>query len=235
MGRLSAGIAHNFNNLLTVIQGHTSLLQAEANLDYDARSSLDEIATAVKRAASLISQLLTFSRRQFMRLRPVDLNAAIQASIDRLRQHLGKDMSLDFKPADSLSPIQADAALFEQALTCLTVNARDAMPPDGRLFISTAQVNIDHAFVQQNAEAREGPHICVTIEDNGTGVDPLIMDRLFEPFFTTKVVGQGYGLGLPMVYGIVKQHQGWIEVESAHGHGVTFRLYLPVQTRPPED
>jgi len=235
VGRLSAGVAHNFNNLLTVIQGHTSLLQAEANLDYDSRSSLDEVATAVKRAASLTSQLLTFSRRQFLRLRPVDLNAAIQASIDRLRRHLGKGMSLDFKPADSLPPIQADAALFEQALTCLTVNARDAMPPDGRLFIRTAQVNIDRAYVQQNAEAREGPHICVTIQDNGTGVDPLIMDRLFEPFFTTKDVGQGYGLGLSMVYGIVKQHQGWIDVESAHGHGVTFKLYLPVQTGPLEE
>jgi len=226
IGQLAGGVAHDFNNILTVIHGHASLLLA-SNLDDTAAHSAQQIGQAAERAASLTRQLLTFSRRQLIQPRRLDMNKIIGNMSDMLGRMLGEDVALRLNYSQSPATVEADAGMMEQVLLNLAVNARDAMPRGGQLAVRVAIVDVDEAHVQRHPEARVGRFVCVSKSDTGSGIPREYLPRIFEPFFTTKEVGKGTGLGLATVYGIVKQHQGWIEVESAVGKGSTFRIYIP--------
>jgi two-component system cell cycle sensor histidine kinase/response regulator CckA len=229
IGQLAGGVAHDFNNILTVIHGHASLLQLAANLSGDAAKSAQQIIFAAERAAGLTRQLLTFSRRQVMQPRRLDLNEIVANMAKMLGRILGEDITLQVDYSTQPSWVVADASMMEQVILNLAVNARDAMPRGGQLTITIAVVHVDDSQVAYNSEARTGQFICLTATDTGIGIAPEIMRRIFEPFFTTKEAGtgKGTGLGLATVYGVVKQHQGWVEVESEPGRGASFRVYIP--------
>jgi PAS domain S-box-containing protein len=234
IGQLAGGIAHDFNNILTVIHGHASLLTA-SSLDEMAMRSAQQISQAAERAAGLTRQLLTFSRRQLIRPRRLDMNQVVGNLSDMLGRMLGEDVTLRLNYHDTPAVVEADAGMMEQVLLNLAVNARDAMPRGGQLDVRVALVEVDEARVLQHPEARVGRFVCVSMSDNGCGIPPENLPRIFEPFFTTKAVGKGTGLGLATVYGIVKQHQGWLEVESTVGVGSTFRIALPCVGELPPD
>ncbi len=227
VGQLAGGVAHDFNNILTVISGHTHLLLMENTLDAPIRDSLSHISTAASRAANLTSQLLAFSRKQMMQPRTLNLNNAIETLTQMLRRIIGEDISLQYTPAANLPPIEGDPGMIEQALLNLVVNARDAMPRGGKLFIETEKVSFHESDLQGRANARAGEFISLRVRDTGAGIPPEILSHIFEPFFTTKGVGKGTGLGLATVYGIVNQHHGWIDVESQTGLGTTFQIFFP--------
>jgi signal transduction histidine kinase len=228
VGRLASGVAHDFNNVLTVIQGHTGLLRSAPALTAAMSESVQGIARAAERGSKLTSQLLAFSRRNVLQPRRLDLNEVITSLSSLLHRTLGEDINYQFQYASDLPPIHADPGLIEQVIMNLAVNARDAMPRGGQLAVSTSMADIDASHVERHpGEARAGRFICLGIADTGGGMDHLTMGRIFEPFFTTKEFGKGTGLGLATVYGIIKQHQGWIEVQSQVGQGTTFRVYLP--------
>jgi PAS domain S-box-containing protein len=226
IGQLAGGVAHDFNNILTVIHGHASLLLMSNLDDYAARSA-QQIVQAAERAAALTRQMLTFSRRQLIQPKRLDMNKIVGNMTDMLGRILGEDVSLQLNYCQSLPMVEADAGMMEQVLLNLAVNARDAMPQGGTLSVRIAIVEIDQQHVQRHPEARIGRFVCVSNNDTGCGVPPENLSRIFEPFFTTKEVGKGTGLGLATVYGIVKQHQGWVEIESTVGKGTTFRVYIP--------
>jgi len=232
VGRLAAGVAHDFNNVLTVIQGHTGLLRSDPAITSAMGESVQGIARAAERAAKLTSQLLAFSRRNVIHPQRLDLNEVLTNLSSLLHRTLGEDISYQFNYASELPPLFADAGLIEQVIMNLAVNARDAMPRGGQLLISTALTEIDASYVERHpAEARAGRFICLTIADTGCGMDHLTLSRIFEPFFTTKEFGKGTGLGLATVYGIIKQHNGWVEVQSQVGQGSTFKIFLPPDER----
>jgi nitrogen-specific signal transduction histidine kinase/DNA-binding response OmpR family regulator len=234
VGRLAAGVAHDFNNILTVIQGHTGLLRADAALTPAMSESVQGIARAAERGGKLTSQLLAFSRRNVLQPRRLDLNEVLTNLSSLLHRTLGEDINYQFDYASELPALHADPGLLEQVVMNLAVNARDAMPRGGQLVISTALADIDAGCVARHpGEARAGRFVCLTITDTGCGMDHVTMSRIFEPFFTTKEFGKGTGLGLAMVYGIVKQHQGWVEVQSRVGQGTTFKIFLPPDQRDP--
>ena len=233
VGRLAAGIAHDFNNVLTVIQGHSGLLRSDPALSPAMSESVQGIARAAERGSKLTSQLLAFSRRNVIKLQRLELNEVVTNLSSLLHRTLGEDITYQFNYASDLPSVHADPGLIEQVIMNLAVNARDAMPRGGQLVISTSMADIDASYVARHpAEAREGRFICLSIADTGGGMDQLTLSRMFEPFFTTKEFGKGTGLGLATVYGIVKQHHGWIEVRSQVGQGSTFRLFLPPDERP---
>jgi PAS domain S-box-containing protein len=225
IGQLAGGVAHDFNNILTVIHGHASLLES-SELEESAARSAQQITQAAERAAGLTRQLLTFSRRQLIQPRKLDMNKIVGNITDLLGRLLGEDVSLQLNYCPSPAMVEADAGMMEQVLLNLAVNARDAMPKGGRLAVRITIVDVSEAHVQHHPEARAGRFVCVSKTDTGCGIPPENLQRIFEPFFTTKEVGKGTGLGLATVYGIVKQHQGWIEVESIVGKGTTFRIYI---------
>jgi signal transduction histidine kinase/DNA-binding response OmpR family regulator len=232
VGRLAAGVAHDFNNVLTVIQGHTGLLRSDPALTPAMSESVQGIARAAERGSKLTSQMLTFSRRNVLHLQRLDLNEVLTHLSSLLHRTLGEDITYQFNYASDLPPVFADAGLIEQVIMNLAVNARDAMPRGGQLVISTTLADIDASYVERHpAEARTGRFICLRIADTGCGMDHLTLSRIFEPFFTTKEFGKGTGLGLATVYGIVKQHQGWVEVQSQVGQGSTFKIFLPPDER----
>jgi len=226
IGQLAGGVAHDFNNILTVIHGHASLLQTN-KLDEMAARSAQQIGLAAERAAGLTRQLLTFSRRQIIQPKRLDMNKIIGNMSDMLGRMLGEDVTLRLNYSQMPAIVEADAGMMEQVLLNLAVNARDAMPRGGQLAVRIVIMDVDETHVQQHPEARVGRFVCISKTDTGNGIPPEYLPRIFEPFFTTKEVGKGTGLGLATVYGIVKQHQGWIEVESAVGKGTTFRIYIP--------
>ena len=226
IGQLAGGVAHDFNNILTVIHGHASLLLS-SELEESASRSAQQISQAAERAAALTRQLLTFSRRQLIQPRKLDMNKIVGNMTDLLGRLLGEDVSLQLNYCPSPAMVEADVGMMEQVLLNLAVNARDAMPKGGKLTVRISIVDLDEAHVQRHPEARVGRFVCVSKTDTGCGIPPENLQRIFEPFFTTKEVGKGTGLGLATVYGIVKQHQGWIEVESTVGKGTTFRIYIP--------
>jgi PAS domain S-box-containing protein len=226
IGQLAGGVAHDFNNILTVIHGHASLLLA-AGLDATGARSAHQITQAAERAAGLTRQLLTFSRRQLIQPKKLDMNKIVGNMTDMLGRLLGEDIALQLNYAQSPATVEADAGMMEQVLLNLAVNARDAMPRGGQLAVRISIVEINEDHVTRHLEARTGRFICVSKSDTGCGIPPENLPRIFEPFFTTKQIGKGTGLGLATVYGIVKQHQGWIEVESVVGKGTTFRIYIP--------
>jgi PAS domain S-box-containing protein len=231
VGQLAAGVAHDFNNILTVIQGYADCLIARSPSDPTTAKALKQISDAARRAAALTRQLLLFSRKQVIQPKVLDLNAVLQNLANMLQRLLGEDVALEFTYAPSLPPIEADTGMLEQVVMNLAVNSRDAMPKGGKLGIGTTSVAIDGDYARQHLEARAGQFICVTITDSGCGMDRQTLERIFEPFFSTKEVGKGTGLGLATVYGIVKQHRGWIEVSSQVGCGTTFKIYFPATAR----
>jgi signal transduction histidine kinase len=228
VGQLAAGVAHDINNILTVIQGHAGLLLNAVPPGADSVRSIKQISAASERAASFIRQLLTFSRKQIFRSKILDLNAVLQNLKGMLPRLIGEDITLETQCHSDLPCIQADTGMVEQIVMNLAANARDAMPKGGKLIITTCPAEIDAAYVRQHPEARVGWFVCLTVADTGCGMDPQVLRRVFEPFFTTKEVGKGTGLGLATVYGVVKQHHGWIEVQSEVGVGTTFKIFLPV-------
>ena len=228
VGQLAAGVAHDINNILTVIQGHAGLLLNAVPPGADTTRSIKQISAAAERAASFIRQLLTFSRKQIFRSKILDLNAVLQNLKGMLPRLIGEDITLETHCQPDLPCIQADTGMIEQIVMNMATNSRDAMPKGGKLTITTSAAEIDAAYVRQHPEARVGWFVCLTVSDTGCGMDRQILRRVFEPFFTTKDVGKGTGLGLATVYGVVKQHHGWIEVQSEVGAGSTFKVFLPV-------
>lgn len=227
VGRLAGGVAHDFNNILTVISSYAGLSQRGLAADDPLRSDLEEIRKASDRATGLTRQLLAFSRRQVLQPTIIDLNSLVAGIEKMLGRLIGEDVDLRFSAAPDLGRISADPGQIEQVLMNLAVNARDAMPAGGTLTITTGNAELDEDFALSHAGGRVGPHVVLTVQDTGSGMDPATLDRIFEPFFTTKPIGKGTGLGLATVYGIVKQSGGGIWVESAPGEGATFRVYLP--------
>jgi PAS domain S-box-containing protein len=227
VGQLAAGVAHDFNNILTVIQGYSENLIERCPEDTVVQGGLKQISQAAQRAAALTRQLLMFSRRQVIQPKVMDLNGVLQNLVKMLSRLVGEDIALLNKYAEGLASIEADTGMLEQVVMNLAVNARDAMPKGGQLIIETSGVEIGQDYVCQHADARVGPAVCLTVTDTGCGMDRATLGRIFEPFFTTKEVGKGTGLGLATVYGIVKQHKGWIEVISEVGRGTTFKIYFP--------
>jgi signal transduction histidine kinase/CheY-like chemotaxis protein len=231
IGQLAAGVAHDFNNLLTIIHGHASLQMARPNQDAQMAHSLTQVKMAADRAATLTRQLLAFSRKQVMQPRALSLNESIQQSQAMLKRLLGETITLDCSCAPELPCVFADENSMDQVIMNLVVNARDAMPNGGTLRLVTSAVKLGAEDVLSHPEARPGEFVRLSVIDNGTGIDTTVLNRIFEPFFTTKPQGKGTGLGLSTVYGIVKQHDGWVEVESAPGLGSKFHIYLAVTNK----
>ena len=235
IGQLAAGVAHSFNNMLAVIRGNAELLLLnEEPLTLGARECLMHVIGTADRAANLTRQLLIFSRKQGMQFQPVALNDLIGKLTGMLKHVVREDISLQCRYEEHLPFIQADPGMLEQVLLNLVVNARDAMPNGGQLLITTEVASVDKTCAQTNSDARAGEFASLTVGDTGTGIAPEHLQRIFDPFFTTKEVGKGTGLGLATVYGIVKQHQGWIEVSSRLGEGTAFKIFLPAIPTPPE-
>jgi two-component system, cell cycle sensor histidine kinase and response regulator CckA len=232
VGQLAGGVAHDFNNTMTVIEGHCSLLLAGNAGPDENRRGLEQIAQAAHRASTLTRQLLTYSRRQVMRIGPLNLNDALSQLRSMLARLLGEDIVLQFQGRADLPLIEADQGMIEQVVLNLSTNARDAMPKGGRLTLKTDLVEIDAEAAHKNPEARSGVFVCLAVSDTGCGIDEATREHLFEPFFTTKDIGKGTGLGLATVYGIVKQHKGWVEVSSVIGEGSTFSILLPIAAAP---
>jgi nitrogen-specific signal transduction histidine kinase/CheY-like chemotaxis protein len=232
IGQLAAGVAHDFNNMLTVIQGHSGMMLARTNLPPELGDCVQAIYFAAERAASLTRQLLMFSRKNVMQPKPLDFRKVVSDLSKMLQRMLGELVTLEFNPPPELPLVQADTGMIEQVIMNLAVNARDAMPQGGTLTISTNPVEMNDAYVQTHPEARLGAFVCLRVSDTGSGMDSATMARIFEPFFTTKAVGKGTGLGLATVYGIVKQHEGWIEVSSDVGRGSTFNVFFPASSAP---
>ena len=224
VGQLAGGVAHDFNNILAVIQMQSSLLKSDG-LSTEQTELADGITESVQRAVALTRQLLLFSRREVFQPRDLELNETIAATTKMLKRMLGETIEMQLKLAAQPLFLHADAGMLDQVLMNLCVNARDAMP--GHLLIETAGVELDELAVGQSVQARAGSFVRLSVSDNGGGIPPEILPQIFEPFFTTKDVGKGTGLGLATVFGIVQQHQGWINVYSEVGHGTTFRIYLP--------
>ncbi len=223
VGRLAGGVAHDFNNLLTVIGGYAEiLLQHESE-----REELQEIARAARQASALTRQLLAFSRRQVLHPRVLDLNQIVASMEGMLQRIIGDDISVAVKLADGLAHVEADRAQLERVILNLAANARDAMPDGGALTIETGNVELDAAQVAKHGDGAAGPHVLLAVSDTGVGMDEEVRRHLFEPFYTTKPAGQGTGLGLATVFGVVKQSGGGIYVYSEPNRGSTFKIYLP--------
>ncbi len=231
VGQLAAGVAHDFNNILTIIQGHAQLLLSGKGVDTRVQESMRQISLAADRAANLTRQLLMFSRKQAMQPQLLNLNDIIQNITKMLRALVGDQVTLQFDRARQLPIINADPGMMEQILVNLTANARDAMPRGGTITLTTSTVEIDQSYVARHPEAQPGVHLCLSVTDTGYGMSRETLSHIFEPFFTTKEVGKGTGLGLATVYGIAKQHEGWVEVSSEIDLGTTFRVYLPVSAQ----
>jgi two-component system, cell cycle sensor histidine kinase and response regulator CckA len=231
IGQLAGGVAHDFNNILTVIQGHASLLKGEAVCeDQTARDSVEQIAEAAERAASLTRQLLAFSRKNVMQPVDLDVNEVVAAMIRMLHRILGEDIALHVELSPAPVYVHGDRSMMDQIILNLAVNARDAMPGGGSLTVRTSEEPINGA--RETTESSAGRFARLSVIDTGEGIEPAHLTRVFEPFFTTKEVNQGTGLGLATVYGIVKQHGGWINVSSEVGKGTTFDAYLPIVDTP---
>jgi signal transduction histidine kinase len=241
VGQLAAGIAHDFNNLLTIITGFAELLRYQLTSDSRSLELVDKILHSGQRAAELVRQLLTFSRKQTISPRVVDLNSVVK-NIDWMLQRItNQDIELQTILAPDLWPVTLDPAQFEQVIINLAVNARDAMPHGGLLLLKTTNIRLDEKQVYPYLDLPPGEYVRLAISDTGIGMSAEIKDHIFEPFFTTKEVGKGTGLGLAVVFGMVKQSGGDIHVESQEGVGTTFEIYfprahslLPSPARPPD-
>jgi two-component system cell cycle sensor histidine kinase/response regulator CckA len=228
VGQLAGGVAHDFNNLLQVINGHADILLSELAPTDSARPSAEDIAAAGKRAATLVSQLLAFSRRQVLRLENLDLNEVVGGILKMLERVIGEHVRISFVPGFRLGSVHADRGQIEQVIMNLCVNARDAMPEGGQLTIETQNVVIDREYCEVHSWATPGRYVLLSVTDTGHGMDAQTRERIWEPFFTTKEMGHGTGLGLSTVYGIVRQHEGMIQVYSEPIKGTLFKIYFPM-------
>ncbi len=228
VGQLAGGVAHDFNNILTAIMGYGNLALMQVDENDPVRSYIKQILSASERAADLTQGLLAFSRKQLIDLRPVSLNDIVRNSEKLLKRIIGEDIELKTSCSDDRLTVMADRNQIEQVLINLATNARDAMPNGGLLTIETELTEIRREFIRTHGYGKEGKHALLTVSDSGTGMDNEILEKIFEPFFTTKDVGEGTGLGLSIAYGIVKRHNGFINVYSEPGKGTTFKIYLPI-------
>lgn len=228
IGELAGGIAHDFNNMVGAILGWAELGSDEVPPEHKARAHFGKIQQQARRAAALTRQLLAFARRQILEPRNMDLNQSVTETLSLLEKVIGSNIELETRLAPDLAPIRADPTQFEQVLMNLCLNARDAMPQGGHLLIETSIVEYDDEQCRRFTYAHPGRYGCLAVSDTGIGMDAATLDRIFEPFFTTKEVGKGTGLGLATVYGVVKQHGGFVNVYSELGRGTCFRVYLPV-------
>jgi signal transduction histidine kinase/ActR/RegA family two-component response regulator len=226
IGQLAGGVAHDFNNILGIIQMQAGLLR-NSGVSEKQLGFADEIATTVQRAAALTRQLLLFSRREVFQPKDLDLSAVVTATANMLRRVLLESIQMELKLATQPLSIHADVGMIDQVLMNLTVNARDAMPDGGHLIIETFAVELNGSNLPQSPHAKSGSFACLKVTDTGSGIPPEVLPKIFEPFFTTKDVGKGTGLGLATIFGIAQQHEGWIDVYSEVGHGTTFQIYLP--------
>ncbi len=226
IGQLTGGIAHDFNNVVQVINGYTEIILADTPSDAPTHRYLKEVQEAGLRAASLISQLMAFSRRQKIQAEDLDLNQTIQGMLKMLNRTIGENIHLEFIPSPNAGIVHADKGKIEQILMNLCVNARDAISGIGQITVTTDDVELTEDFCADSPWAKPGRHICLSVTDTGTGMDEKVREHIFDPFFTTKTEGQGTGLGLATIYGIVKQHGGLIRVQSQVGKGSTFRIYF---------
>jgi two-component system, cell cycle sensor histidine kinase and response regulator CckA len=233
VGQLAGGVAHDFNNILMVIQGHASLLLASEALGRRETTSVQQISLAAERAANLTRQLLTFSRKSMMQPKALDLNEVVKGMSKMLQRLIGEDISLHVHCAPDLPGAFADAGMLEQVLLNLAVNSRDAMPRGGQLILNTSALQATEESAGRNPDAYPGSFVCLSVTDTGTGIASQHLPHIFEPFFTTKGVGKGTGLGLATVYGIVRQHRGWITVASELGKGTVFQVFLPASLERP--
>ncbi len=227
VGRLAGGIAHDFNNLLTGILGFTSFARRQIGPEHQANQSLAEVEQAARRAATLVQQLLAYSRQQISRPEPLELNQQIEETAKFLARILPETIKLKLCLGQQVDKVKVDPTQLQQVIVNLCVNARDAMNSVGEIVIETGNAVFDEHFVQTHLGARAGAYAYFSVADSGVGMEPEVLNRIFEPFFTTKAVGKGTGLGLSMVYGIVKSHEGYVTVESEVGKGSIFRVYLP--------
>lgn len=227
VGRLAGGVAHDFNNMLGVILGRAEMALEQLNPTQPLYTDLQEISMAAKRSADLTQQLLTFARKQTVAPQVLDLNKTVEKMITMLRRLIGEDINLVWLPGANLSPVRMDPSQIDQILANLCVNARDAISDMGEVTIKTDMVTFDENYCAAHAGYLPGKYALLSVSDNGNGMDNETLPLLFEPFFTTKEVGKGTGLGLATIYGIVKQNNGFINVESEPGKGATFDIYLP--------
>jgi PAS domain S-box-containing protein len=234
VGQLAGGIAHDFNNLLLVIKGHAEFALEDLSAQNGQVDDIKTVVEAADRAADLTRQLLAFSRQQVLQPSVIDLNELVKSFEKMVRRVIPADIAIETRLASDLGAVEADPGQLEQVLMNLVVNARDAMPGGGKVTIETANVDLDASYRTGDApsEVRHGPYVALVVSDTGTGMDQTTQSRIFEPFFTTKERGNGTGLGLSTVYGIVKQSGGYIWVQSEPGRGTTLRIYLPRVARP---
>lgn len=232
LGRLAGGVAHDFNNVNTAILGFAELLETSLTPDDPRRADVGEIRRSATRAGELTKRLLGFSRRQIIELQHMRVNDSVLEVERLLKRIIGEDVNFEVALAQDLGWIESDPGQFEQALVNLVVNARDAMPSGGKLTIETSRVMLDEEYAKMHADARSGPHILVAVSDTGTGMSPETASRAFEPFFSTKKQGEGTGLGLSTVYGIVRKSNGHVALYSELGRGTVFKLYFPEVAAP---
>ncbi|MBK9991987.1 MAG: response regulator [Verrucomicrobia bacterium] len=234
VGQLAGGVAHDFNNILAAMIMNVGLMRDVPGISAELRASLDEQHAFVDRAANLTRQLLLFGRREVMQKQLLDLDSLLGNHLKMLRRLIGENISVEFKGNPKATWIFADGGMIEQVVMNLVVNARDAMQAGGRITITTEIADLAAPVASSHPEARAGRFVRLIIADTGSGMDQATQQHIFEPFFTTKAQGKGTGLGLATVYGIVKRHEGWIEVESALGQGTAFRIHLPASSSTPE-
>ncbi|MCX6545986.1 MAG: PAS domain S-box protein [Acidobacteria bacterium] len=227
VGRLAGGVAHDFNNMLTVIIGQVGLTLERLDADSPIREDLKTIQEAADRSADLTRHLLGFARKQIISPRGVDLNVTVAAMLKMLGRLIGENIDLAWLPTDSIWPVRMDPGQIDQILVNVVVNARDAIAGVGNVTIRTANVVLDPTFCKSHIGSKPGQYVLLAIGDTGAGMDGEILSHIFEPFFTTKAIGKGTGLGLATVYGIVKQNNGYLDVSSELGRGTTVSIYLP--------
>jgi len=227
IGRLAGGVAHDFNNLLSIIIGYSDLILRRIHEDNSTRHEIDEIKIAGERAAALTAKLLAFSRRQVTKRKVMNLNSVIIGTQEMLKRLIGEDIEVAVNVEPGLGLVRVDEMQIGQVLMNLAVNARDAMPKGGRLTITWTNVLLQEEYTRRHVGVRPGRYVVLSVQDTGCGMDAETQARMFDPFFTTKEQGKGTGLGLSTVYGIVKEHDGHVAVESAVGTGTTIRIYLP--------
>jgi nitrogen-specific signal transduction histidine kinase/ActR/RegA family two-component response regulator len=229
VGQLAGGVAHDFNNILAAMIMRLGLLEISAQGDKETGQAVKELINEVQRAAGLIRQLLMFSRRSVMEIKPLDLNEVVKELLRMLGRLIGENIKLLFDGyTGDLPAVEGDAGMLQQVIMNLVVNARDALPHGGRITIGTSIEAFDDGTVSLNRSRQTGCFVCLSVSDTGMGMSRETLGRIFEPFFTTKEAGKGTGLGLATVHGIVAQHKGWVEVESGLGEGTRFRVFLPI-------
>jgi len=228
VGQLAGGLAHDFNNVLSIINGYCSLLQMDLIMNEDQKRSFDRILAASKRAGELTHSMLAFSRTQVMNSQNQELNFVVSKVGTFVEKIIGDNISFKTTIKEATLPVYVDGGQIEQVLLNLANNARDAMPNGGELEIATERATMDDSFIAAHGFGKPGSYAVISVSDSGTGMDEATQKKIFEPFFTTKGVDKGTGLGLAMVYGIIKQHKGYVDVLSEPGHGSCFKLYLPL-------